>query len=236
MSGSRRTPRRIGAARIEAAPYHRKKASSSFSVTTRARSYVSAPPPTSVLDGQSRTLAEVGLEAHNSRLVEASSEVVTEEEKQRSAVAPDFHASLPRAGSSNESNDTSRMSQQNTADEVQSYKDALADTLAEVEALKAELHCIKESKDLVMSCTVCFTAESTPRVLGCGHTLCESCLTAMYHAKPSKSFLACPICDERISTTRTPVLCYQLRDAWALSNGVSTSEEDVQFVWPPRAQ
>ncbi|KAI5826242.1 hypothetical protein K523DRAFT_341206 [Schizophyllum commune Tattone D] len=212
MAESRRTPPRI-------------KASSSFSVTTRARSYVSTPSPTSVLNGRNHT--EIGSEANNPRLPEASSEVVPEERS--SAAAPDSHANLPPAGSFNESNDASTMSKQNIDEEAQSCKDALRDILAEVEALKAELHSMMESKDLVMSCSVCFTADSSPRVLGCGHTFCESCLTDIYYAKPIKSYLACPTCSMRISTSRTPILCYQLRDAWALSNGVSRPQQEVQL-------
>ncbi|KAI5887584.1 uncharacterized protein SCHCODRAFT_02671581 [Schizophyllum commune H4-8] len=222
MSGSRRTSRRIAAARADTSPYSAKKSTRPLSINTRARLYAPSLGSSSS-SGQAVpehdidtdiSLVEPGSESHHERIC------VSEE-----APAADIEAG---AASSSEASPASEH------ESLESYKAALAVALAEVKALKTKLSSVNEEKDIALSCNVCFTADSRPRVLLCGHVTCESCLVAMYRHAPLKFLLECPLCQKgiSISSARPPILCYQLRDAWALGRGSAPSEAE-EFIWPP---
>ncbi|KAL1739228.1 hypothetical protein HDZ31DRAFT_25270, partial [Schizophyllum fasciatum] len=104
-------------------------------------------------------------------------------------------------------------------------------------ALKSELREIKAREELTVQCQICLAPNFRPRILECGHCLCEQCVQEIYKAQRHKILTSCPDCRQRIRTT--PRLCYVVRhhvEAWATSNGVPIPSDVPPFVWPPITQ
>ncbi|KAI5821834.1 hypothetical protein K523DRAFT_319684 [Schizophyllum commune Tattone D] len=95
---------------------------------------------------------------------------------------------------------------------------------------------ILEGRQLsAITCPLCLEPNFHPRMLGCGHTFCESCLMMHHNAQKRRSTApTCPTCRCAIPRSQKPPICYALKhqaEAWAQANAIPIPSSD--FVWPP---